>query len=37
MVPLEQGRENEFEVGGGQNMYFYTMQKMPEFCFIAYT
>ena len=28
-----QGRENEFEVGG-QNMCFYTMQKMPEFCFI---
>jgi len=33
-----QGRENEFEVGGGgQNMCYYTMQKMPEFCFIAYT
>jgi len=25
------------KLGGGQNMCFYTMQKMPEFCFIAYT
>jgi len=33
---LNQGRENEFEVGW-QNMWFYTMQKMPEFCCIAYT
>jgi len=32
-----QGREDEFEVGGGAEYVLLHNAKMPEFCFIAYT